>query len=179
MSEQALEDGNIFLPTDSLVKICCCLKCCQCLSICLTGTQRQDAPTGPVFWCMAEECGASKVMSVIALTSCPTLAPCTSHASKVRSCCQIMAMQNYEISLILAFTEVSLRQGGCQGSRWGRRRCARGMLTMSCAAENGELCSFVGVCYLPTSLPGWFLLEELHSSGLGCRGMGQLFLPLF
>lgn len=50
---------------------------------------------------------------------------------------------------------------------------------MSYAAEKGELCSFVGVCYLSTSLPGWFLLEELHSSGLGSRGMGQPFLLLF
>lgn len=99
-----------------------------------------------------------------------SLAPCTSHSSKVCCCFQILAMQNSEISLILAFTEVSVRQRECQESRWGRRRCALGMLTMLYATENGELCSFADVCYLPASLPGWFLLEELHSSGLGSRG---------
>lgn len=139
----------------------------------------QDAPAGSVSWWIAEGCGASKAIAVISLTSHPTLAPCTSHASKVCRCCQIMAMQNYEISLILAFPGVSVRQRGCQESRWGRRRCALGMLTMSCATENGELSGFVGVCFLPASLPGWFLLEELHSSGFSSRGMGQLFLPLF
>lgn len=41
-------------------------------------------------------------------------------------------------------------------------------------------CAVLRVCVIfPTSLPGWFLLEELYSSGFSSRGIGQLFLPLF
>lgn len=170
--------ATYFLPTDSVVKICCSLQMLSVLEYLAHRNTRQDAPAGPGSWWIAEECGTSKVLSVIALTSYPTLAPCTSHARKVCCCCQKMAMQNYEISLILAFAEVSVRWRGCQDSKWGRR-CTLEMLTMSCALENKELCSFVGVCYFSTGLPGCFLLEELHSSGLGSRGMGQPFLPLF
>lgn len=155
MSEQTLEDGNIFLPADSLVKICCCLKCCQCLSICLTGTGLQDAPEDPVAWWIAEECGTSKAISAIALTSYPTLAPCTSHASKFCYCCQIMAMQNHEISLILAFAEVSVRWERMSGEQVGEKMCLGGAHYVLCRRKWGVV-QFCG-CVLSPNQSAWMV----------------------